>query len=173
MRLLPGSLVVIPQLTTLVYSLLLEDNVGKDGLSSQLTYKDNIEDSYAPGTTITRLLHHCQPSTPVLNDIYCAIMKVLNELRVQITLKKTIHVMDCQGKNISTNIAEVLARDVVFSSFDNNELVDWTSINKFASFGYCEDIHLSPILKQEIVKAINESPDHLLPSKLFEDDSYY
>jgi hypothetical protein len=107
----------------------------------------------------------------VLNDVYGAIMKVLNELRVQITLKETLHVIDCQGKNINTNIAEVPVKDLVFSSFDDMEFVDWTSINKFARCWYCEDIHLSPILKQAIVKGINKSPDHLLSSKMFEDDS--
>jgi hypothetical protein len=35
--------------TTSVLSLLLEDSVGKDGLSSQSTYKDNIQDFDASG----------------------------------------------------------------------------------------------------------------------------
>jgi hypothetical protein len=110
-------------------SLFLEDNVGKDGLSSQLIYKDNIEDPDS-FTTITTLLSHCQPSSSVLNDVYGTIMKVLNEMRVQISLKKTLHVIDHQGKNITTNIAEVQTKDVVFPTIDNIEFVDWTSINK-------------------------------------------
>jgi hypothetical protein len=52
-----------------------------------LTYKDNIVDFDAPGTIVTRLLGHPQPSIPKLNNVYGAIMKVLNEMRVQITLK--------------------------------------------------------------------------------------
>ncbi len=51
-------------------------------------------------------------------------------MRVQISLKKTLHVIDHQGKNITTNIAEVQTKDVVFPTIDNIEFVDWTSINK-------------------------------------------
>jgi hypothetical protein len=101
----------------------LEGNVGVDGLSSQSTYKDSIEDFDAPGTTFKRLCHHCQPSTPVLNDVYSTIMKMLNELRVQITLKMTLHAIDHQGKNINTDIAKVQAKDVVFPTVDNIEFL--------------------------------------------------
>jgi hypothetical protein len=80
---------------TSVSHLLLEDKVGKDGLSSQSTYKDNIEDCDAPGMIVTRLLDPCQPSIPMLNNFYCPITKMLNEMRVQITLKKTLHVYNC------------------------------------------------------------------------------
>jgi hypothetical protein len=151
----------------------LEDNVGKDGISSLLTYKDNIVDFDAPGTIVTRLLDHRQPSIPTLNNAYGAIIKVLNEMMIQITLKKTLHVIYRQGRNMNTNIAEVQAKDVVFPTIDNIVFVDWISINKYARFWYCEDIHHSSILKQAIVKAINKSPDHLLSSKLFENDSNY
>jgi hypothetical protein len=85
-------------------------------------------------------------------------------MRVQITLKKTLHVIDRQGKNINTNIAEVQAKDVVSPTIDDIEFVDWTSINKYARFWFCEDIHHSSICKQAIVKAIDKSPDHLLSS---------
>jgi hypothetical protein len=156
---------------TSISHLLLEDNVGEDGLSSHLTYKDNIEDFDAPGMIVTRLLDHCQPSISKLNNVYGAIMKVLNEMRVQMTLKKTLHVLACQGRNINTNVAEIQAKDVVFPTIDDLELVDWTSLNQYARFWYCEDIHHSSILRQAIVKAINKSPDHLLSSNLFKDDS--
>ncbi len=76
-----------------------------------------------------------------------------------------------KGNNINTNIVEVQAKDVVFSTIGNIEFVDWTFNNKFARFWYCEDIHLSSILKQAILKGINKSPDRLLSSKLFEDES--
>jgi hypothetical protein len=138
-------------------------------LFSQSTDKDNTEDPYS-FTPITRLLSILQPSTPLLNEVYGAMMKVLNELRVQISLKKALIVIDHQGKNININIAEVQAKDNVSPTIHNIEFVDWTSINKLARFWYCEDIHLSSILKQVIV-AIHKSPDHLLSSKLFEDES--
>jgi hypothetical protein len=76
-------------------------------------------------------------------------------MRVQITLKKIVHVIDCQNRNNNENIAEVQAKDVVFPAIDNIELVDWTTINQFARFWFCEDIHHSSNLRQAIVKAIN------------------
>ena len=80
-------------------------------------------------------------------------MKVLNEIRVQITLKRTLHVIDCQNRSINAKIAEVQAKDVVFSNIDNIGLVDWTStINQLVRFWYCEDIRHSSILKNAIVK---------------------
>jgi hypothetical protein len=81
--------------TTSVSSLLLEDNVGKDGFSSQSTYKDNIQDFDAPGMVVTSLLKHCQPPTPLLTNIYGAIMKVLNEMRVQITVNAAVPYRGC------------------------------------------------------------------------------
>jgi hypothetical protein len=36
--------------------------------------------------------------------------------------------------------------------FDDIELVDWTTTNKFARLWFCEDIHHSSILKQAIKK---------------------
>jgi hypothetical protein len=69
--------------TTSVSSLLLEDNVGKDSLSSQVTYKDNIQDFDASGMVVTSLLEQCPPPTPLLTNIYGAIMKVLKEMRAQ------------------------------------------------------------------------------------------
>ncbi len=60
---------------------------------------------------------------------------------------------------------------MVLLPFDDIELVDWTTPNKFARLRFCEDIHHSSILKLEIKKAIQKSPNWNLSSKLFEDDS--
>jgi hypothetical protein len=103
--------------TTSVSSLLLEDNVSKDGISSQSTYKDNTQDFDASGMVVTSLLEHRPPPTPLLTNIYGAIIKVLNEMRVQITLKKTLHVIDCKNRRINANNAEVQAKDVVFFQY--------------------------------------------------------
>jgi hypothetical protein len=65
-------------------------------------------------------------------------------------------------RSINAKIAEVQAKDVVFPAIDNIELIDWITINQFARFWYCEDIHHSSILRQAIIKAINKSTDHLL-----------
>jgi hypothetical protein len=71
-------------------------------------------------------------------------------------------VIDHQNRSINANMAEVQAKDVVFPNIDNIELVDWTAINQFARFWYCEDIHHSSILRKVIIKVINKPPDHLL-----------
>jgi hypothetical protein len=46
---------------------------------------------------------------------------------LQIASKKTLSVIDHQGKTINTNIAEVQAQNVVFWLLDDIELVDWTT----------------------------------------------
>jgi hypothetical protein len=90
-------------------------------------------------------------------------MKVLNELRVQISTK---HLKAEPFLQI-----EVQAKDVFFFNLDDIELVDWTSTDKFARFWYCQDIHHSSILKLAIEKAMNKSSDHLLSRNLFDDES--
>ncbi len=158
--------------TTSVSSSVFEDSVSEDRLSSPVHLcKENIEDPYFNIAPNCKLLKHLKLSTETLEKVYGAIMKVLNELRVHISKKQTISVIDSQGRTINTNIAEVQAKDVVFCHIDNIEIVDWTLTNNFARLWYCQDIHHSSILKQAIDKAINKSPDHLLSSKLFEDGS--
>jgi hypothetical protein len=61
-------------------------------------------------------------------------MKVLNELRVQLSMKLTLIAIYHQCITINTNIAEVQTKNVVFSPLDNVELLDWTTANKFARF---------------------------------------
>ncbi len=97
-------------------------------------------------------------------------MKVLNELRLHISKKQNLLVIDLQGRTFNTNIAKVQAKDVIFCHLNYIEFVDWTSTNRFARFWYFRDIPHSSILKQAIEKAINKSPDHLKSSKLFEDE---
>ncbi len=54
---------------------------------------------------------------------------------------------------------------------DDIELVHWTFENKFARLWFCEDIHLSSILKLSIERAIQKSTNVNLSSNLFQDDS--
>jgi hypothetical protein len=78
-------------------------------------FKANIVDFDALRIIVIRLLDHCQSSIPMLNNVYGATIMVLNEMRVHITLKKTVCVIDCQSKIINANIAEVQVKDDVFS----------------------------------------------------------
>ncbi len=54
-------------------------------------------------------------------------MEEVNEVRLQSASKKTLSVIDHQGKTINTNIAKVNAQNVVFWFLDDIELVDWTT----------------------------------------------
>ncbi len=124
--------------------LVFEDNVGEDGLSTQSTYKVKIDCLYykeaiAPNP---KVLNELKPSKEQLEIVYGAIMKEVNDLRLQIDSKKTLSCSDRQGKSFNTNIAEVQAQNVVFLPLDDIELVDWTTTNKFARFWFCEDIHV-------------------------------
>jgi hypothetical protein len=161
--------------TTTGSLLVFEDNVGEDGLSSQSTYKVNIDYPYykeaiAPNP---KVLNDMKPSKEKLEKVYGRIMKEVNDLRLKIGSKKTLSCIDCQGKSFNTNIAKVQAQNVVFWPLDDIELVDWTTTNKFARLLFCEDIHHSStsILKLAIKKAIQKTPNWIFSSKLFEDDS--
>ncbi len=140
---------------------MFEDNVGKDGLSTQSTYKVKIDCPYykeaiAPNP---KVLNSLKQSKEQLEKVYGGIMKEVNDLWLQIDSKKTFSCIDRQGKSFNTNIAEVQAQNVVFWPLDDIELVDWTTTNKFARLWFCEDIHHSSILKLEIKKAIQKFPN--------------
>ncbi len=112
--------------TTAGSSLVFEDNVGEDGLSTQSTFKINIDCPYhkeaiAPNP---KVLNKLKPSKEQLETVYGEIMNEVNDLRLQIASKKTLSCIDCQGKSFNTNIAEVQAQNVVFLPLDDVELVD-------------------------------------------------
>ncbi len=96
--------------------LISEDNVGEDGLSSQSTYKVNIECPYYKASIAPnpKVLNDLKPSMEQLEKVYGGIMKEVNQLWLQIDSKKTLCCIDCQGKSFNTNIAKVQARKVVF-----------------------------------------------------------
>ncbi len=153
-----------------------EDNVCKDKLSSQSTYKIKsgcpyYKASMAPNP---KLLNDFEPSKEQLEKVHGGIMQEVNELRLQIASKKTFSAIDHQGKTINTNITKVQAQNVAFWLLDDIELVDWTTtIFLFARLWFCKDINRSSILKLAIVKAIQKSTNANLSSKLFQDDSNY
>ncbi len=98
-------------------------------------------------------------------------MKEVNDMRLQIASKNTLSAIDHQGKTFNTNIAEVQAQNVDFSTLGDIELVDWISENKFPRFWYCKDIHHSSILKLAIKKAIQKSTNANISIKLLQYDS--
>ncbi len=75
--------------TTAGSLMVFEDNVGEDGLSSQSTYKVNIDCPYykeaiAPNP---KVLNSLKPSKEQLETVYGGIMKEVNELRLKIDSK--------------------------------------------------------------------------------------
>jgi hypothetical protein len=153
--------------------LVFEDNVGEDGLSSQSTYKVNIEFLFYKAciTPNPKILNDLKPSKEQLEKVHGRMMIAVNELQLQIDSKKTFSSIDCQGKSFNTNIAKVQAQNVVFWPLDDIELVDWTTTDKIARLWFCEDIHHSSILKLAIKKAIQKFTSWNLSSKWFQDDS--
>ncbi len=120
--------------TTAGSSLVLNNNVGEDGLSSQSTYKVNIDCPYYKACIDPnqKILNDLKPSKEQLEKVYGGIMKEVNDLRLQIASRKNLSSIDCQGKNFNTNIAKVQAQNVFFWLLDDIELVDWTTTNQFA-----------------------------------------
>jgi hypothetical protein len=90
-------------------SLGFEDNVCKDTLSSQVTYKIKIGSPYYKASIAPnpKLLNDFEPSKEQLETVYGRIMKEVNKLQLQIGSKNTLSAIDRQGKIINTNIAKV------------------------------------------------------------------
>jgi hypothetical protein len=122
--------------TTAGSLLVFGDNVGEEGLSTQSTYKVNIDCLYykaciAPNP---KVLNDLKPSKEQLENVYWGIMKEVNDLQLQIDSKKNLSCVNRQGKSFNTNIAKVKAQNVVFWPLDDIELVDWTT-----TFFYLQD----------------------------------
>ncbi len=76
--------------TTAGSLLVFEDNVGEDGLSSQSTYKLNIDCPQYKGSIAPnpKVLNDLKPSKESLGKVYGGIMKEVNDLQLQIDGKK-------------------------------------------------------------------------------------
>jgi hypothetical protein len=153
--------------------LVFEDNVGEDGLSSQSTYKVNIDCPYykasiAPNPNV---LNDLKPSKEQLEKVYGGITKEVNDLRLQIDSKKPILTLIVKAKASILILPKFKSKMWACWPFDDIELVDWTTTNQFARLWFCVDIHHSSIFKLAIKKAIQKSTDWIFSSKLFEDDS--
>ncbi len=103
--------------TTVASLLAFEDNVGEDGLSSQSTYKVNIDDPYYKASIAPnpKVLNDLKLSKEQLEKFYWGIMEEVSDLQLQIESKKTISCVNCQGKSFNTHIAKVPAQNVFFS----------------------------------------------------------
>jgi hypothetical protein len=59
-----------------------------------------------------KLLHEVTTSHPGVKKIYVSVMRVINDLLMQISMKNTMTTNGQEGKSIHTNIAEVHASRV-------------------------------------------------------------
>jgi hypothetical protein len=96
--------------------LVFEDNVGEDQLSSQFTYKVNIDCPYSKASIAQnqKILNDLKYSKEQLEMVYGGIMKEVNKLRLQIASKNTFSAIDHQDKTINSDIAKVQAQNVFF-----------------------------------------------------------
>ena len=95
-------------------------------------------------------------SHPGVKKIYVSVVRVINNLLMQISMKNTMTTNGEQGKSIKTNIAEVHASRVSCFPLDDIEFFEWTRTNKYGHLWYCPDISQSPILQCAIEKAIKK-----------------
>ncbi len=112
---------------------IFDENIGEDGLSIQATYDVEIDNLYHTGSLAPN--HELLDSPPLshdeLNASYTILTKGINDLRVQLSTNKTFLSVNKKGSTFNTNIAEVLAANVIIS-IDDIELNEWAVNNKFA-----------------------------------------
>jgi hypothetical protein len=96
------------------------------------------------------------PSHPGVKKIYVSVVRVINNLLMQISMNNTMTTNGEQGKSIKTNIAEVHAIRVSCFPLDDIEFFEWTCTNKYGCLWYCPVMSQSPILQHAIKKAIKK-----------------
>jgi hypothetical protein len=154
--------------SSILPSMILEDNVGEDGLFSQSTYTlyindKNYIDLLSPHPALFR------SKVPIENDIlkkvYSQLIIALNDVRVQKSMESSLSAI-WNGKSVDTYIAQVKAKDVVIDS-DDIEFYDWSIHNSQGHCWSCDNIEQCPILKLAIEKATKKSPHYDLAGNLF------
>jgi hypothetical protein len=151
-------------------SSIFDENIGEGGLSIQSAYDVNIDNPYHIGSLAPNL-ELLDP--PLLYDdelktSFTILAKGINDLRVQLSINKTLLSINKQGQAFNTNTAEVRAANVMLS-IDNIELNEWAVNNKFSRSWYCQDLRNCSILKIAIKKAIHKSPHDVQQRHLFPD----
>jgi hypothetical protein len=121
-------------------------------------YEKNIDNSNYQNALCPnqKLLHEVMPSHSGVKKIYVSVVRVINNLLMQISMKNTMTTNGEQRKSIKTNIAEVHASRVSCSPLDDIEFFEWTHTNKYGRLWYCPDISQLPILQHAIKNAIKK-----------------
>jgi hypothetical protein len=114
-----------------------------------------------------KLLHKVTTSHPGVKKNYISVVRVINNLTAQISMKHTMTTNSEQGKSIKTNIAEVHASRVSCFPLDDIEFFEWTCTNKNGRLWYCPHISQSLILQRAIKKAMRKCRNYDTQSSLF------
>ncbi len=132
-------------------SIMLEDNVGEDGLSAWSSYTIVINDStyidnLAPDPTMFD--NEVPLGMGYLKKVYTQMISALNDVRVQKSTNSTLSAL-WDGKSQNTYIGQVKASSVVVKC-DDIEFFDWSLHNSCTYFWSCDDIGKCPMLKVAI-----------------------
>jgi hypothetical protein len=116
-------------------SMMFEDNVGEDGLSSWSSYTIDINDSnyidnLAPDPTMFD--NEVPLGMDTLKKVYTQLISALNEVRVQKSTNSTLSAL-WGGKSQNTYIGQVKASSVVVEC-DDIDFFDWSLHNSCAYF---------------------------------------
>jgi hypothetical protein len=84
-----------------------------------------------PCVLIKKLLHKVTTSHPGVKKNYASVVRVINNLMMQISMKNTMTTNGKEGKSIKTNIAEVHASRVSCFPLYDIEFFEWTCTNKY------------------------------------------
>jgi hypothetical protein len=157
------------KVTNTVSSSIFDNNIAEDGLSAQSMYENNIDGSNYQNALCPnqKLLHEVTTSHPGVKKIYVSVVRVINNLMMQTSMKNTMTTNGQQGKSIDTNIAEVHASRVSCFPLDDIEFFEWTCTHKYGRLWCCLDISQSPILQRVIEKAIRKCRNYDTQSSLF------
>ncbi len=154
-----------------LHSMMFEDNVGEDGLSTQSPYTLDINDSnyidnLAP---YPAMFDNEVPSgMDTLEKVYTQLISALNDVRTQKRTNSTLSAL-WNGKSHDTYIGQVKASSVVVEC-DDIELFNWSLHNSRAYFWSYDDIGKCPMLKVAIEGAIEKLPHYNLAGYLFNAD---
>ena len=150
----------------------IDDNIGENSLSSQSTYRQNLQDKLYLESLIP--LSRYLVSRPIDIDerisSYDLLFKAINDICVKLVNKETLRVSGEMNLIIDTHIVQVTASSVVFT-FDDIELYDWANAERSHSLCYCHDVQKSPTLKTAILKTLNKSCHSKCGSKLFSEEN--
>jgi hypothetical protein len=118
------------KVTITVSSSIFDDNIGEDGLSDQSMYEKNIDNSNYQNALCPnqKLMHEVTTSHPGVKKMYVSVVRVINNLLMQISMNNTMTTNRQERKSIHTNIAEVHASRV--SCFPLDDIVN--SLNGLA-----------------------------------------